>query len=153
MSITSDALILDAETAADLMTPNPVVIRPGMGLEEALDLLAEKDLSALPVLDAAGRPVGVLSRTDIVRYFRVSIKKDRPTSAAASEGPAAMPNVRDLMAPAVLSVSPETPALEVVAQLLGLGNVHRLYVIDAGALVGVVTDRDVLRRLRRRADW
>jgi CBS domain-containing protein len=48
----------------------------------------------------------------------------------------------------VLCVCPETPAAEVVDQMLRL-NVHRLFVVDEdGVLVGVVSATDVLRHLR-----
>jgi CBS domain-containing protein len=151
----SFTLVLDAETAADLMTPNPVAIRQGANLREAANLLTEQNVSAVPVLDDAGSPVGVLSRTDVVRYFRDKAVGHSPAAegsgAVFPSGGRAGPSVREVMTPAFLSVPPATPAVEVVAQLLGLGNVHRLFVVDdAGALVGVVSARDVLRRLRRR---
>lgn len=137
---TANQLVLDAETAADLMTPSPIAIRQDARLLEATNLLTEKDISALPILNEAGRPVGVLSRTDIVRYFGANAW----SRSAASGNPA----VREIMTPALLSVPPETSAVEVVAKLLGLGNVHRLFVVDhEGALVGVVSAKDVLRKL------
>jgi CBS domain-containing protein len=55
--------------------------------------------------------------------------------------------VRDLMTPVVFSVRPETPARQVIEQMLHL-RVHRLFVIDKdGVLVGVVSMTDVMRRL------
>ncbi|MFL5243791.1 MAG: HPP family protein [Gemmataceae bacterium] len=137
-------LVLNAETAADLMTPKPVSINRNATLSDAATLLTEKNVSAVPVLDEEGRPIGVLSRTDVVRYYR-DMNEKTPSMAAS-----AMPSVQKIMTPAVLSVRPQTPAIEVVAQLLGLGNVHRLFVVDdAGVLLGVVSARDVLRKLRR----
>ena len=151
-TVTSNPLVLEAETAADLMTAAPMTIRQDVGLPEALDLLQEKDVHAVPVLDSEGCPVGVLSRTDLVSYFR----ENRTARSLASNrgeipsGPAALPRVRELMTPALLSVELTTSAVEVVAHLLGLGNVQQLFVVDdAGMVVGVVSARDVLRRLRR----
>jgi len=52
-----------------------------------------------------------------------------------------------LMTPVVFSVRPETPAREVIEQMLEL-RVHRLFVIESdGVLVGVVSMSDVMRRL------
>ena len=137
-------LVLEAETAADLMTPNPVSIHRNATLPDAAGLLTEKNVSAVPVLDDEGRPIGVLSRTDVVRYYQGMTGKTPHT------GTAPVPSVQKIMTPAVLSVQPGTPAIEVVAKLLGLGNVHRLFVVDdSGVLLGVVSARDVLRRLRR----
>src|SRR5437868_3767311 len=63
-------LVLEAGTAADLMTPNPVSIRDTATLAEAVSLLTDKGISGAPVIDDAGRPVGVLSRADIVAHDR-----------------------------------------------------------------------------------
>jgi CBS domain-containing protein len=140
-SCIANPLVLDAETAADLMTVNPVTIREDASLLEAVILMTDKEVSAVPVLNGAGRPGGVLSRTDVVRYFRANAWSRSPASGN--------PPVREIMTPALLSVPPETTAVELVAKLLGLGNVHRLFVVDGeGALVGVVSAKDVLRRLR-----
>jgi CBS domain-containing protein len=55
--------------------------------------------------------------------------------------------VRDLMTPVVFSVRPDTPARQVIEQMLHL-RVHRLFVIDNdGILVGVISMSDVMRRL------
>jgi CBS domain-containing protein len=114
-------------------------------LLEAAILLTEKEVSAVPVLNEVGRAVGVLSRTDIIRYFRANAWSRSPASGN--------PRVREIMTPALLSVPPLTTAVEVVAKLLGLGNVHRLFVVDDnGNVVGVVSAKDVLRRLRLKKD-
>jgi CBS domain-containing protein len=156
-------LALFARTAVDLMTPNPITIHQDAGLLQAADLLVEKDISAVAVLDERRQPVGVLSRTDIVRYFRDHARSHWPLApdvvvcpsaeAASHQTPGSagdMPAVRNVMTRAFLSVPSTATALEVVAKLLGLGNVHRLFVVDEdGGLVGVVSSRDVLRKLRR----
>ncbi|MBX6312811.1 MAG: CBS domain-containing protein [Isosphaeraceae bacterium] len=158
----SNALVLDASSAVELMTPDPISIHQDTALPEAVRLLMEKDISAVPVLDETGRPVGVLSRTDLVRYLHkevwgrtlasshgVSLAPSAPPGAAEHHAPAA-PSVREVMTPAILSVPPTATAVEVVAHLLGLGNVHRVFVEDnAGVLIGVVSARDVLRKLHR----
>src|SRR5439155_968027 len=58
------------KTIAEVMTPNPVSLRADATLEEAVTFLVETGYSAAPVIDDAGRPVGVISRTDIVVYDR-----------------------------------------------------------------------------------
>ena len=56
--------------------------------------------------------------------------------------------LRDLMTPAVFSVTPDAAATEVIEHMLAL-NVHRLFVVDrAGVLVGVISVLDILRHLR-----
>src|SRR5262249_16851781 len=135
-------LVLPEQTAADLMTVNPVSLRADATVAEALALLTDKGISAAPVIDDTGRPVGVLSTTDLLVH-------DREGPAAAPPRAPARPGVRGLMTPAVFSVAPHGPAERVVEELLAL-KVRRLFVVDhAGVLVGVISAADVLRRLRR----
>jgi CBS domain-containing protein len=157
-------LILEADTAADVMSANPISLRADATVREALGLLTENEYSAAPVIDEAGRPVGVLSRSDLLVHDRekTDYLDTRPrfedlgrvrarTGEKLDSGfhvesvdPAL---VRDLMTPAVFSVTPETPIREVVGEMLRL-KVHRLFVVDAaGALIGVISPYDILRYL------
>lgn len=162
-------LMLTAETAADLMTPNPVSVPAGDTVKEATAFLTDKGFSAAPVIDAAGRPIGVLSRSDILVHDREKVEYVLPVpeyyDRAALATNAGEPlrtgfevenvdrtRVRDIMTPVVFSVTPETPAGRVVADMLAL-NVHRLFVVDhAGVLVGVISVLDVLRHLNTDTD-
>jgi CBS-domain-containing membrane protein len=157
--------MLQAETAAELMSANPVSVREDATLKEALALLIDKGFSAAPVIDDAGRPVGVLSRSDVLIHDRESAqylrkapeyyhKEELHTPAGEPLGKGFQVEkvdrtmVRDIMTPAIFTVAPETPAARVVHDLLSL-KVHRLFVIDDnGVLVGVVSTFDVLRHLR-----
>src|SRR5437879_2482126 len=127
-------LILRADRAAELMTPNPVSISEMATVRKALELLTEKGFSAAPVLDEAGRPVGVLSRTDLLVHRRevVACGRGAPERQEVPEGyqieEVDITTVRDVMTPVVFSVALDTPAVSVVNQLLGL-KVHRLFVV------------------------
>jgi CBS domain-containing protein len=157
-------MVLDARTAADLMTPNPMSIRQNAAVSEAAAFLAVRGISAAPVIDEAGRPVGVVSRTDILqhqgqravylvgspsfyeRLERPLFSEDGPPTETAERATA-----RDVMTPVVFCVRPETPAAEVVEKMLAL-KVRRLFVVDReGVLIGVVSAFDVLGKLRRRS--
>lgn len=63
-------LVLKARTAADLMTSNPVSLRETATVREAARFLTERGISAAPVINGAGAPVGVLSQTDLVVHDR-----------------------------------------------------------------------------------
>ncbi|MBY0524551.1 MAG: CBS domain-containing protein [Gemmataceae bacterium] len=135
---------LPAQSAGDLMTPNPVSIRDNATVADALALLAKKVIHAAPVIDETGRAVGVLSATDLLihehersGYLGTGVDIDATTP----------PRVRDLMTPAVFALTPDATAKRVVEDMLAL-NVHQLFVVDrTGVLVGVITATDVLRRL------
>ncbi len=157
-------LTLNAETAADLMAPNPVSIHEDAPIGEAVALLVDKGYSAAPVIDDAGRPVGVVSRADIVAHDREKLECVAPVPAFYAEhvpeGYAReemgkgfqvvdvdRTRVKDVMTPVVFSVAPHLPADKVVSEMLAL-HVHRLFVVDtAGVLVGVISSMDVLQKL------
>lgn len=133
-------MVLDAARAADLMTSNPMSLRAEATVPEAIAWLTEKGFSAAPVIDPSGRPVGVVSRADILVHER-----ERLHSALAPVDDST--TVADIMTPAVFSVTPQMPVELVVKQLLTL-NVHQLYVVDEHqALIGVISAHDVLRHL------
>jgi len=158
-------LILQAETAADMMTANPVSVREDATLKEALVLLIDKGFSAAPVIDNAGRPVGVLSRSDLLIHDRESAhflqvapefyhKEELKTEKGEALGRGFQvekvdrTRVSDVMTPAIFTVAPDSTAAKVVHDLLSL-KVHRLFVVDEnGVLVGVISTFDVLRHLR-----
>jgi CBS domain-containing protein len=157
-TVALDRLYLEAGSAAELMTPNPVSVHQDAALGDAIALFTDRELGAAPVIDDAGRPVGVVSRTDIIRRIgRNGSPEGGSLTRAVPDGssPAAtkaidLTPVREIMTPAVLSVPPSASALEVVAMLLGVGRVHQLFVIDeTGVLVGVISAMDVLRKLKR----
>jgi CBS domain-containing protein len=156
-------LSLRAETAADLMTPNPVSIREDASLREAIALLIDRGYSAAPVIDAAGRPVGVLSRTDILIHDRECVEHPLPVAEYYAEDLRTDDNepltdgfqvecvsptqVCDVMTPAVFAVGPDASPASVVHEMLAL-KVHRLFVVGSdGVLVGVISALDVLRAL------
>jgi CBS domain-containing protein len=157
----SVVLKLHAETAADLMAANPISVRADANVREALTLLTDKGFSAAPVIDEAGRPVGVLSRSDLLVHEREythhvsrspSFFYEEETRGKLPEGfheeDVDPTSVRDVMTPAIFSVAPDTPAAKVVQDMVGL-RVHRLFVVDAdGTLVGVISTMDILRHLR-----
>jgi len=156
-------MVLEAETAAELMTPNPVSVRDIATVRDGVKLLIDKGISAAPVIDNAGRPVGVLSRTDILIHNREKVEYLEPMpeyfskeelhtgwedlSTGFQVEKVDKTRVHELMTPVVFSVRPDTPARKVVEEMVAL-KVHRLFVVDSGGvLVGVISALDVLRFL------
>ncbi len=161
-------LLLKARTAADLMTPNLASLRETATAREAACFLTERGISAAPVINEAGEPVGVLSQTDLVIHDRektdslLSSEEYAEDFSQFAEVPGEPRGVwsglkvesvddtalvGDLMTPTVFTVRLDAPSAQVVEDMLAL-RVHRLFVVDGGGvLVGVVTATDVLRRL------
>jgi CBS-domain-containing membrane protein len=140
-------LVLEAATALDLMIPNPAGVRATATVAETVALLTDRGVSAAPVLNEAGRPVGVVTRADIIIHARQKVQTAPPSAVG---DPSADPaRVADVMTPAVFSVTPETPAHKVIEELAAM-KVHQLFVVDSGgALVGVINALDVISCLHR----
>src|SRR2546421_11696448 len=66
----AESLRLHARTAADLMVANPISLRAEAEVAEAIRLFTEKGIAAAPVIDEAGHPIGVVSRSDLLVYQR-----------------------------------------------------------------------------------
>ena len=158
-------LRLHAVLADDVMTPNPVSVREELTVHEAVVFLTERRISAAPVINDAGRPVGVVSEADILRHDREHAEHmywvpqkevDRELTLGSGEHldvrsfEVEVPDVtrvKDIMNPAIYSVRRTTPIADVVRQLLKR-RVHRLFVVDEDdSLVGVITTLDILNRL------
>jgi len=134
-------VMLRAETAGELMTPNPVSFNERTGVAEAMDVLTRRGFHAAPVIDDAGHPIGVLSGTDVLIHVREQSKR------AGKAAEADMTVARDMMTPAVFSIGLHAPASRAISDMVALG-VHQLFVVDeAGVLVGVISALDVVRNL------
>ncbi len=153
-------IVLHALTAADLMMPNPISIRAEAEIEEAIALFTEKGIAAAPVTDEAGRPIGVVSRSDLLIHERECqhARTGKPDyffppifeshDVPREPGSHVTHTVADLMTPAIFAVSPDAPVRRVISDMVGL-HVHRLFVVsEDGILVGVISTMDVLKHLR-----
>lgn len=141
-------------TVADVMTPDVYAVAEDTSLETACRLLASRHITGAPVVSPSGRPVGVVSLSDLVDpdrdrserdgyplYYRL----DHGHKVELSDGVAVgSGRVADVMSPFVLSIHASAP-LEDAARIMLADQVHRLLVVDAGKLVGIVTATDLLR--------
>jgi CBS domain-containing protein len=138
-------LSLGAETAAGLMRPNPPLIRHRVTFSDALAVFIDRNVTVAPVIDDEGVPIGVLSVTDLLIHVRESAAAERGTPDPLGAPPV---TAEALMTPTVFAVGPETPASEVVRDMLQ-SRVHHLFVTDArGTITGVIGATDVLSHLK-----
>ena len=137
-------------TAVDVMTPNPKSIDHTAKVRETAEVLQKNGIHIAPVIDAAGRPIGVVSRTDLLDYW--GRRRDRLAAMAAGESSQASADlpgdeltVREIMTPVVFSVPINAPIAKIVQKMLAL-EVRCLFVTDeGGVLVGVISVFDLLR--------
>ncbi len=147
----------------DLMQIRVHAVPPEMPLAALEQEFLDKRVSGFPVLDA-GRLVGVVSRSDILRQLEVERQLAENTSdfywdqSEFHEEPAESIeqiasrvgqriedlHVRDLMSRHVVAVSADD-SLAVLAQRLLEHHIHRVLVVEHGHLVGIVSTLDLVR--------
>lgn len=142
--------------AADIMTRSVITVAPSTPILEAITLMLEKRISGLPVVDAAGVLVGIVTEGDFLRRAETGTEKKRPrwlqflrsTTQIADEYVRTHGRrVADVMTADVITV-PETALLEDVVSGMERHHVRRLPVVDSTQhLVGVVSRTDLLRAL------
>ena len=118
----------------DIMEKNVITIENGKTAQEAAEIIAEKDISFLVVIND-GIPQGVLSESDFVRKIAAADKKSSQVK------------VSDIMSYKFRSVDPTTTIEDAVQKMLNK-NIRRLLVTDNEKLVGVITQTDLVSYLR-----
>ncbi|HTF33286.1 MAG TPA: CBS domain-containing protein [Myxococcota bacterium] len=141
-------------SVAELMNPDVVCLPPEATVREAEQTLVKRGVSGAPVVDAGGRPIGVISQRDLVRHLSeratagasgrfYSDVEDYQEIAELKVDRSSTP-VSELMSDEVYSVTRET-GVAVAANIMRERRIHRLMVTDRGRLVGIVTSLDLLR--------
>jgi CBS domain-containing protein len=149
-----------AAVVRDIMDSDPATVRPDTPVEDVVRELRRHELPGLPVIDAEGRCVGMVTEADLVlpddegdlhipHYINLfggtifleplSRFEDRLRKAFASKA-------EDMMTSDPDTVSPDTTVQE-AARIIHESGHNRLPVVDDGRLVGVVTRLDVLGAL------
>ncbi len=139
----------------DVMSKEVVTANARDTVHDALELMIENKVSALPVVDHQGRCVGILSTSDFVD---VTYELEEGLNAAEHQSElwwglfirnlsqnVGQQSVMDLMTEDVVSVRPDTLLVRAADDMLR-ERVHRLPVVDdAGRLLGIVSMSDVLQ--------
>ncbi len=113
-----------------LMTPHPVTVPQGTLLSEAINLMAERKISELPVVDAEGRPLGLLDITDVVGMIPPEpLAAHMPAQSSARTGPPAPHAIRRNQIESVSETSHTLPMLD-TGKLLDASSM-----LDAGPML------------------
>lgn len=133
---------------ARIMSRDVVTVRAGTSLESVVELMLNQGLSRMPVVDEAYRPVGIVSKTDVVEeeHDREDLV-EMPRKGEEQRGfhvhrEGAI--VDDVMTRTLVTVE-ESASVEALAEIMVSKHVHGLPVVDSGGeLVGFVSTMDVL---------
>jgi CBS domain-containing protein len=124
-----------------IMTEHVICVHPDLPLDELASVLLENGIGGAPVVDVAGRPVGIASKTDLLRWFR-------GRGQAAERG-----TVADIMTPLTF-VLPAAESIAKAAALMAFEHIHRVPIVAAsGQVVGIATSHDLLTWLARSSGY
>ena len=120
----------DRVAIAAVMTRDVTCVRPDVSLEALAALLLDANIGAVPVVDDEGFPIGLVSKTDLVRVH-----------AAAVAGA----KVADVMMPFAFTLREDDP-LSRAAAIMSVERVHHLPIVSAdGRVVGMLSSLDFVR--------
>lgn len=122
---------------AELMRTNLKTVSADATIADAVGLFGEARVSALPVIDRLGRAVGVLTTRDVLEA------EGDCADAAARERLFEKTLVLERMTPWPVTVGPDLDVRSAAMQMLYL-DVQRLFVEQGGALVGVISQTDIV---------
>lgn len=131
----------------EVMSSPAITVRETATLKEAVSLLDQHDVSAMPVVDGRDRIVGVLSEADVIRDMVVP--DERTEEVAVQLTTAALgARVADVMSTHPVTVEEGTD-LAVATELMTSSAIKSLPVVEHGRVTGVISRRDVIRVLAR----
>jgi CBS domain-containing protein len=147
-------------TAKDIMTSDPITVKPETEIHEAARLLLEKNINGVPVVNDHGELMGIICQSDLVAMQRKiplpsiftlfdSLVPLSSTSRMEKEiKKIAATRVEEAMTRDPVSVEPGT-SLEELAEIMVIKKFHTLPVVQNRKLVGVVGKADVLKTIMK----
>ena len=139
--------------ARQVMTSPILTISPGASLRQAIEMMLERRVSGLPVVNEIGQLVGMISEGDLLHRSELGTEKHRskwldflvgPGRSASDYVQSHSRRVADVMTTDVVTVRETTP-LEDVVRLMEKRRIKRVPVVRDGGISGIVTRSDLLR--------
>jgi CBS domain-containing protein len=140
-------------TIDDIMTRDLITVTPAASIHAAAQLMIDHGVSGLPVVEADGRLVGIISEGDLIlRQTRPAARPwwraffERGEQLAREYRKAVGTTVGEVMSRPVISISPVW-GIETAAAIMQNRRIGRLPVVRDGRLVGIVTRADLIKAL------
>lgn len=139
----------------DVMTPTVISIAPDATVLTAAQTMLENRISGLPVVDAAGNLVGMVTEGDFLRRGEIGTERKRPKWLEFLIGPGRLASeyvhadgrrVDEVMTTDLVTVSEDDP-LEAVVELMERHRIKRLPVMRDGKMVGIVSRANLMHAL------
>ncbi|MDE0852869.1 MAG: CBS domain-containing protein [Nevskia sp.] len=141
--------------ALDVMTTKVITVKPEATIPEVARLFVENNISAVPVVDAAGKLIGIVSEGDLLHRAEIGTERRRSWwlelvssshDLAADYIKSHASRVRDVMSADVVSVDEATPVAD-IADLLERKRIKRVPVVRDGKPVGIVSRSNLIKVL------
>ncbi len=148
-----------SQTVADLMNHDVLTVTPNMPLSEAIQVLVDRQISGLPVVNEAGKLVGIISESDLmwrekgldrppyimfldsVIYLQNPAKHDRDLHKVLGQ------TVGEVMTSHAISIV-SSASIPAAARIMHEQKIHRLPVVDAeDRPIGIITQGDIVRAI------
>jgi CBS domain-containing protein len=139
--------------AHQIMTRPVITVTPETTIVEAANTMLQKHVSGLPVTDATGKLVGIVSEGDFIRRGEIGTQRRRGRFLKFILGPGRAATdfvhehgckVAEIMTPQPLTITEDT-ALEEIVELMEKNNVKRLPVMRGDSIVGIVSRANLLQ--------
>lgn len=117
------------DSVKEIMTREAVSITPKFSIRESVDLMLEKGIGSLPIVDKEDKLVGIVTERDFALALAGSLTNE---------------TVGDIMIKDVITTTPGTP-IESCSKIMVRNNLRRIPVVEEGKLIGIVTSTDILR--------
>jgi CBS domain-containing protein len=143
----------------DIMTPDPMRVRPETPASDVVRLLLGAVFTGLPVVDPAGRPLGIITQGDLVYRAGMPLRLGLLAESAPGRKDRALDALAGKQAEAIMTrpavVITEDSKLTEAVDLMLSKRVKRLPVVNEnGLLTGMLSRVDVFRTITREApDW
>jgi CBS domain-containing protein len=143
-----EALGGESRTAASIMSPDIVTVGPDILLADAARLMLVKRLKRLPVVDAEGKLLGMLSRFDVLKTVTIESEHAQGDQAESRRRNLGIPHrIGEVMNRDVPTVRLETTLPDVLDAVMST-RLHRALVVDVDRRpVGGIVDTDLMQRV------
>ena len=132
--------------ASDIMTFGAATVRESDTALQAIELLVDHCISALPVLDGAGKLKGILTERDFLRAEAIRPAELLAMPSEARRQELAKLRVDEIMTQTCVTIGPDT-SLGDALDVMDRRALKRLPVVSEGKVVGLVSRSDILRAL------
>jgi CBS domain-containing protein len=141
--------------ASEIMTPRVISVTPDTTITTAIQLMLDSHISGMPVIDGAGKLVGIVTEGDFLRRSETGTGRKRPRWLEFLVGPQTLATdyvrehgrkVNEVMSPDPVTINEDTP-LEEVVRIMERRRIKRLPVVRGNTVVGIISRANLMHAL------